>query len=72
MGAKNADEWARYVLESAKMMKRVDADIELSVASITDLDWNIKLLKDAGDLLDWISIHGYCSYSNEEGQFESN
>ena len=71
MGAKSPDEWARFVLESAKMMKRVDADIELSAASTADLDWNLKLLKDAGHLLDWISIHGYWSKSNKDGQFES-
>ena len=71
MGAKSPDEWARFVLESAKMMKRVDTDIELSAASTPDLDWNLKLLKDAGHLLDWISIHGYWSKSNKDGQFES-
>ena len=38
MGAKTADEWARYTLEAAKIMKRVDPSIELSVASIPDLD----------------------------------
>ncbi len=59
IGAKDQKEWARLVLESAKMMKRVDPTIELLAASISDLDWNINLLKEAGDFLDWISIHGY-------------
>jgi alpha-L-arabinofuranosidase len=71
IGAKTADEWARFALESAKMMKRVDPDIELSVASIPDLDWNIKVLREAGDLLDWISIHGYWSRTSDIGEFES-
>lgn len=71
MGAKTADEWARYALEAAKMMKRVDPDIELSVASIADLDWNVKVLRAAGDLLDWVSIHGYWSFTSETGEFES-
>ena len=31
----------------------------------------MKLLKDAGDLLDWIPIHGYWSFSNEDGEFET-
>ena len=70
MGAKTADEWARLVLESAKMMKRVDHRIELAIASIPDLDWNAKVLREAGDLLDWISIHGYWSRASDEGVFE--
>ena len=71
MGTKTADEWARFAHESAKMMKRVDPDIELSVASIPDLDWNIRVLREAGDLLDWVSIHGYWSHASNEGVFES-
>ena len=71
MGAKTADEWARLVLESAKMMKRVDHEIELAVASIPDLDWNTKVLRKAGDLLDWVSIHGYWSVPSDEGMFET-
>ena len=41
------------------MMVRVDPTIELSAASIPDLDWNLNLLRTAGQYLDWISIHGY-------------
>ncbi|WP_078544616.1 alpha-L-arabinofuranosidase C-terminal domain-containing protein [Litchfieldia alkalitelluris] len=59
IGAKEKTEWGRLVVESAKMMKRVDPKIELLAASISDLDWNINLLKEAGQFLDWISIHGY-------------
>ena len=70
MGAKTAHEWARLVLESAKMMKRVDHRIELAIASIPDLDWNAAVLREAGDLLDWISIHGYWSRASDEGVFE--
>ena len=46
IGSKTPDEWARLTLESAKMMKRVDPDIQISVASIPDLDWNIKVLRE--------------------------
>ena len=59
IGAKNAEEWGRLVREAAKMMVRVDPTIELSAASIPDLDWNLNLLRTAGQYLDWISIHGY-------------
>lgn len=59
IGAKCADEWGRLVRESAKMMRHVDAQAELSAAALTDLDWNINLLKNCGEYLDWISIHQY-------------
>jgi alpha-N-arabinofuranosidase len=59
IGSKSASEWCRFVRESAKMMKRVDPTIQLLAASVADIDWNVGLLREAGGLLDWISIHGY-------------
>ena len=59
LGAKTVGEWGRLVLESAKMMKHVDPDIELSAAALADIHWNVDLLKQAGLHLDWISIHKY-------------
>ncbi len=63
IGAKDADEWGHLVRESAKMMLRVDPTIELSAASIDNLDWNINLLRNAGRYLNWISIHKYWDFS---------
>ncbi len=59
IGAKSADEWGRLVRESAKMMMHVDAEAQLSAAALSDIDWNINLLKNCGRYLDWISIHQY-------------
>ena len=59
IGAKTAEEWARFVKESGKMMKAVDPSIQLMAASVAELDWNLRLLREAGRVLDWISIHGY-------------
>ena len=59
IGAKTPGEWGRFVRESAKMMRRVDPSIQLLAAAVPDLDWNLSLLREAGDLIDWISIHGY-------------
>ncbi len=59
MGSKSIDEWSRYVTESAKMMRRVDPTAQLFAASVAGLDWNVKLLREAGHLLNWVSIHGY-------------
>ena len=63
IGAKDAEEWSKLVRESAKMMLQVDPKIELSAASIFDLDWNVALLRKAGTYLDWISIHHYAEYT---------
>ena len=59
IGSKTQGEWGRFVREAAKMMKRVDPGIELSAAAVAEVGWNVNLLKEAGDRLDWISIHGY-------------
>jgi len=59
MGAKDEKEWGRLVCESAKMMLRVDPTIELSAATIENLDWNINLLRQAGKYLDLVSTHKY-------------
>ena len=65
IGAKTAEEWGPLVRESAKMMKHVDPSIELSAAALTDVDWNVSLLKYAGKYLDWISIHEYWDHLAE-------
>jgi len=59
IGAKTSAEWGRFVVESAKMMKRVDPSIQLLAAALPDLDWTLNLLRTAGEFLDMISIHGY-------------
>ncbi len=59
IGAKSAAEWGRLVKESAKMMKHVDPTTELTAAALTDIRWNLELLENCGDFLDWISIHEY-------------
>ena len=59
MGCKTHDEWGGFVREAAKMMRRVDPGIEISAAAVADVDWNTRLLSQAGNYLKWISIHGY-------------
>ena len=71
IGAKGPKEWGRLVLESAKMMRRVDPGIELSAAALTDIDWNVELLKACGERLDWVSIHKYWNLTVEEDSLYS-
>lgn len=59
IGAKCAEEWGRLVKESAKMIKHVDPTTELTAAALTDIHWNIELLENCGEFLEWISIHEY-------------
>src|SRR5689334_11376236 len=59
MGAKSAGEWGRYVVEAAKMMRRVDEDVQLVVAGTPDLDWTLSLLREAGRQVDVVAVHGY-------------
>jgi len=59
IGAKAPDEFARFVAETAKMMRRVDRTIELAAPSLPDADWNKSLLSVAGPYLDYIAIHSY-------------
>lgn len=69
IGAKDSAQWGRLVKESAKMIKHVDPLTELSAAALTDLDWNLTLLREAGDFLDWISIHQYWDGINQTNDY---
>lgn len=69
IGAKDSREWSRLVKESAKMIKHVDPLTQLSAAALTDLDWNIRLLTEAGDFLNWISIHQYWDPINQTNDY---
>ncbi len=66
IGAKDAQNWGCFVREAAKMMKHVDPDAFLSAAALSDVHWNTELLDKAGKYLDWISIHGYWDFMQEE------
>lgn len=59
IGAKSAAEWGRFVREAAKAMRSVDPSIELFAASTPDIEWNLALLREAGEYLNWISVHAY-------------
>ena len=59
LGAKSAEEWGPLVTESAKLMLSVDKDLKLFAAALPNRDWTLPLLKHAGYLLDYVSVHGY-------------
>ncbi len=59
LGAKTVAEWGPMVRESAKLMRNTDPEIKLFAAATANEDWTLPLLKSAGHLLDYVSIHGY-------------
>ncbi len=71
IGAKTSTEWGRLVTESAKMMKRTDPSIELSAAALTDMEWNMEILKNCGERLSWISLHTYWDFHKGKNELES-
>ncbi len=59
IGAKTIAQWGPIVRESAKMMRGADRRIRLSAATAADGEWILPLLKHAGYLLDYVSVHRY-------------
>ena len=69
LGAKSVLEWGRLSVEAAKLMKHVDPTIELSSAALSDIDWNLNLLRNAKDYIGWMSLHGYWDHIHESNEF---
>ena len=59
LGSRNPAEWARLVSRASHLMKRADERIELLAPCADDLEWNLRLLAEAGRRLDWLSVHSY-------------
>lgn len=62
---KTAEEYGRLAVETAKVMKWVDPDIELVVCGSSSLDmktfgeWELTVLEHTYDYVDYISLHTY-------------
>jgi alpha-N-arabinofuranosidase len=59
IGAKTVEQWGPLARESAKMMRGTDRRIKLLAAALPAESWTLPLLKAAGRLLDYVSIHDY-------------
>ncbi|MGF1760952.1 hypothetical protein L4D76_24130 [Photobacterium sagamiensis] len=60
IGHKDVEEWSKFTAQSAKLLTRITPNLELSVAAtVSDLDWTYKILKENKHELKWISLHGY-------------
>ena len=64
MGHKNAEDYGKFALETAKLMKGVDKDIKLVVSGSSNyggdwIKWNRTVLEYLINEVDYISLHNY-------------
>ncbi len=60
IGRKTPEEWGPMVHQCAGMMRSVDPDIKLAAAAwLAKREWNLPLLKGAGQDLDYMAVHEY-------------
>jgi len=75
LGHKNADDYAKFALEAAKAMRRVDPTIKLIASGSSNFrpgadwtGWNRVVLERLRDDIDYISLHTYIG--NRDNNFE--
>jgi len=71
MGHKNAEDYGKYALEAAKLMKWIDPTIKLVVSGSSDyggdwIYWNRTVLTYLKDHADYISLHRYVNNSSND------
>jgi alpha-N-arabinofuranosidase len=60
IGHKNAEDYTKFAVECAKLMRWVDPTIRLvACGSVDDSSWNKKVLEELVNLVDYISLHDY-------------
>jgi len=52
-------ECARRTIEFANEMRKIDPDIELVAVGCEDPEWNLEMVKNAGEYFDYLSVHIY-------------
>jgi len=75
LGHKNAEDYAKFALEAAKAMRRVDGSIELIASGSSNfgpgadwVGWNRTVLERLRTEIDYISLHTYIA--NRDANFE--
>jgi alpha-N-arabinofuranosidase len=73
MGAKSAEDYAKFALEAGKAMRWTDPSIKLIASGSSNfgadwIDWNRTVLEKTRGLADYISLHTYIG--NPENNFE--
>lgn len=73
MGHKNAEDYGKFALETAKLMKWIDRDIKLVVAGSSDyngnwIDWNRTVLEYLKNHADYIAFDEYNVWYRAKGE----
>lgn len=71
IGRKDIDNYIDCVKEFSKLMKKVDPTIKLVVVGFEKTEWNFKLVKEAGEYFDYISVHSYHIGSEDKSYEET-
>ncbi len=71
MGHKNADDYGKFALESAKLMKWIDPEIKLIASGSSNyggdwITWNRTVLDYLKEYIDYISLHLYVGNRNND------
>jgi alpha-N-arabinofuranosidase len=71
IGHKNAEDYSKAALETAKVMKWVDKDIKLIAAGCSNygadwVNWNRTVINTLGDHADYLSLHNYVSNNTDD------
>jgi alpha-N-arabinofuranosidase len=59
IGRKDIGQYIDCVKEFSRLMKKVDPTIKLIVVGFEKTEWNFRLVKEAGEYFDYISVHSY-------------
>jgi len=71
MGHKNAEDYGKFALETAKLMKWIDKDIKLVAAGSSDyngdwIHWNRTVLDYLKNHVDYIALHNYVENRSDD------
>jgi alpha-N-arabinofuranosidase len=64
VGHSSADAYAHKCVQYARFLKAVDPTVQVIAVGANDPDWDLEVLKRAGRLVDYLSIHQY--YGNDD------
>ena len=67
VGNSTAAAYADKCVQYARFLKAVDPNVKVIAVGADDPDWDLEVLKRAGGLIDYISIHEYCGKDDHYG-----
>lgn len=71
VGYRTATEYAKVLREYAQFMKKVDPEIKIVAVGADDPDWDLEVVRTAGEYIDCISNHQYLGSNDYYGTMGS-